>query len=41
MSGFQSGNLREAALEMGGKYRPTWDTSCTHLVSLTFNSSQG
>lgn len=26
------GNLRKLALEMGAKYKPDWDQSCTHLM---------
>ncbi|XP_071441192.1 DNA repair protein XRCC1 isoform X2 [Hetaerina americana] len=35
MSGFQNplrGELRSKALEMGAKYKPDWNDSCTHLV---------
>ncbi len=35
LSGFQNplrGNLRQAAIEMGARYRGDWDGTCTHLV---------
>ncbi|XP_046383136.1 DNA repair protein XRCC1 isoform X2 [Ischnura elegans] len=35
ISGFQNplrGELRSKALEMGAKYKPDWNDSCTHLV---------
>ncbi|XP_049795670.1 DNA repair protein XRCC1-like [Schistocerca nitens] len=35
ISGYQNplrANLREAALQMGAKYRPDWGPGCTHLV---------
>lgn len=35
LSGFQNphrGELRDRALEMGAKYRPDWDDTCTHLI---------
>ena len=37
MSGYQNplrGQIRDLGLEMGAKYRPDWDTTCTHLVKL-------
>ncbi|PSN33076.1 hypothetical protein C0J52_21490 [Blattella germanica] len=35
ISGYQNphrGNLRNMALEMGARYKPDWDNTCTHLV---------
>ncbi|XP_069680650.1 DNA repair protein XRCC1-like [Periplaneta americana] len=35
ISGYQNplrGNLRTMALEMGAKYKPDWDNTCTHLI---------
>jgi len=35
ISGYQNplrGQIRELGLEMGARYRPDWDSSCTHLV---------
>lgn len=35
LSGFQNpyrSDLRDKALEMGAKYRPDWDDTCTHLI---------
>lgn len=28
----ERGNLRQKATDMGAKYRPDWDSSCTHLM---------
>ncbi|ETN66589.1 hypothetical protein AND_001615 [Anopheles darlingi] len=28
----ERGNIRSKALAMGAKYRPDWDSSCTHLI---------
>lgn len=28
----ERGNLRQKALDMGAKYKPDWDRSCTHLM---------
>ncbi|KAG8229897.1 hypothetical protein J437_LFUL009761, partial [Ladona fulva] len=35
ISGFQNplrGNIRSKGLEMGAKYKPDWENSCTHLI---------
>ncbi|XP_055716733.1 DNA repair protein XRCC1 [Phlebotomus papatasi] len=35
ISGIQNperGNLRQKATEMGARYKPDWDSSCTHLI---------
>lgn len=35
LSGFVNplrSDLRDKALKMGAKYKPDWDSSCTHLV---------
>lgn len=35
ISGIQNpdrANLRKIAVEMGAKYKPDWDTDCTHLM---------
>uniref|UniRef100_A0AAQ4PIY9 DNA repair protein XRCC1 n=1 Tax=Gasterosteus aculeatus aculeatus TaxID=481459 RepID=A0AAQ4PIY9_GASAC len=41
LSGFQNpfrGELREKALEMGGKYRPDWTPDATHLICAFANT---
>ncbi|EFA01797.1 DNA repair protein XRCC1 [Tribolium castaneum] len=41
ISGIQNpdrGNLRTMALEMGAKYKPDWDNSCTHLICAFTNT---
>ncbi|XP_044255439.1 DNA repair protein XRCC1 [Tribolium madens] len=41
ISGIQNpdrGNLRAMALEMGAKYKPDWDNSCTHLICAFTNT---
>ncbi len=41
ISGYQNplrGNIRQAALDMGARYRPDWDSSCTHLICAFANT---
>lgn len=41
LSGYQNplrGRVRDKALEMGAKYRPDWDSSCTHLICAFSNT---
>ncbi|XP_067012024.2 DNA repair protein XRCC1 isoform X2 [Anabrus simplex] len=41
ISGYQNperSNVRSMALEMGAKYKPDWDNSCTHLVCAFMNT---
>ena len=41
LSGFQNplrGEIRQKALDMGARYRPDWDSSCTHLICAFANT---
>ena len=41
LSGYQNplrGAVRDKALEMGAKYKPDWDSTCTHLICAFSNT---